>query len=80
MTFARVLLISGLVAAAGLSPALAKTTKALRQQAQSTCLNDATRLCEESIGDEAATTACMKEHKSELSPACLKVFEAAFGK
>ena len=39
-------------------------------QEQQACMNDAFRVCSSTIPDRARTTACMVQHKAELSAAC----------
>ncbi len=78
MITARVLTAGALVLVLA-SSCLAKskpTPQALRQQAQRVCVNDATQFCNDVITDEAATMACLTDHKDELSPPCLKLFNA----
>lgn len=40
---------------------------------QQACMNDAFRVCSATIPDRARTTACMVQHKAELSAACQMV-------
>jgi hypothetical protein len=40
------------------------------QEDQQACMNDAFRVCSATIPDRARTTACMVQHKAELSSAC----------
>ena len=64
----KVLLATALVLC-GLSAANAYTAE--EQQA---CTNDAFRLCSSAIPDVDRVTACMVQHKAELSPACRTQF------
>jgi hypothetical protein len=51
------------------------STAAFAQTAeeQQACMNDAFRVCSATIPDRARTTACMIQHKSQLSAACQMV-------
>jgi hypothetical protein len=51
------------------------STAAIAQTAeeQQACIDDAFRVCSATIPDRARTTACMWQHKSELSSACQMV-------
>lgn len=46
-----------------------------RQQAVQACTGDALRFCPQSVLDEEAVAACMKVHRSQLSPGCRSVFD-----
>ena len=48
----------------------------LRQQAETLCAGDATRLCGDTMGDDAKTAECMKMNQAQLSPACRKASKA----
>lgn len=52
------------------------TTDTVRQRAEQACYDDATRLCNDAIPDEAKITACMARNRSKLSPGCRKIFDA----
>lgn len=60
--------------------ALAAPTAALAQQHQGSaedqmaCTPDVYRLCAGNIPDEDAITACLRQHKPQLSPGCKAVF------
>lgn len=43
------------------------------------CAPDAVKLCENTIPDVPKTTACMKAHYAQLSPACKTAFDDAIG-
>ena len=47
-----------------------------RAQAEHLCYNDVQKLCNPEIPDEVKIAACMKVHRTELSPGCRKVFDA----
>ena len=47
----------------------------LRAEAEHACYTDAKTLCPDAIPDEAKVTACMTVKRSQLSPACGKVFD-----
>ena len=47
-----------------------------RQEAEHLCYGDVQRLCNADIPDEVKIEACMKIHRSELSPGCRRVFDA----
>jgi hypothetical protein len=53
------------------------STAAIAQTAeeQQACMNDAFRVCSATIPDRARTTACMVQHKSQLSTACQVVMD-----
>ena len=68
-----------LVVVAGLASTTARadiTTDTVRQRAQQACYDDVTKLCNDDIPDEAKITACMERNKTQLSPGCLKIFNA----
>ncbi len=65
---------------AGVATAATVKQEQIRQQAQQVCMEDAMKLCSEVIADDAKTTACVRSHKAQLSPPCLKVYNQAFGK
>ena len=68
-----------LVFGAMLAPTMASaeiTTDTVRQRAQQACYDDVTKLCNADIPDEAKITACMERNKTQLSPGCLKIFNA----
>ncbi len=52
------------------------TTDTVRQRAEQACYDDATKLCNDAIPDEAKITACMKVNRSRLSAGCRKIFDA----
>ena len=75
MLSSRTLLILAVVC--GLSPsawAASKITEQDKQQAA--CANDVQKLCADTIPDAVRTQACMKAHRSEVSPGCAKMFNA----
>lgn len=43
------------------------------------CRSDAIKFCKSDIGNPQAMFACLKQHKAELSQACLQVVEAHGG-
>jgi hypothetical protein len=51
------------------------STAAIAQsnEEQQACMNDAFRVCSATIPDRTRTTACMVQHKAELSAACQMV-------
>jgi hypothetical protein len=49
---------------------LSTAAVAQSSQEQQACMNDAFRVCSATIPDRNRTTACMVQHKSELSAAC----------
>lgn len=65
-----------LVVASG-STALAQTK--LTAQEQAACRPDAMKLCSSHIGKPAQMSACLRDHKADLSDACRKVVEAHGG-
>ena len=48
---------------------------AMRAEAEHACYGDAQSLCPDAIPDEAKVTACMKAKRTQLSPACRKIFD-----
>ena len=48
---------------------------AMRAEAEHACYGDAQSLCPDAIPDEAKVTACMKVKRTQLSPACRKIFD-----
>ncbi len=67
MFFARMLIVSAAVFAAG--AALAQD----RAQAESACGRDASRLCKKVINDgDMAILGCLKENRARLRPVCVK--------
>lgn len=60
------------------TPVLAKMRSdkaAMRAEAEHACYGDAQALCPDAIPDEAKVTACMKGKRTQLSPACRKIFD-----
>jgi hypothetical protein len=67
MFFARILIVSATVFAAG--GALAQD----RAQSESACGRDASRVCKKVINDgDMAILGCLKENRAKLRPACVK--------
>jgi hypothetical protein len=62
--------------AAGLMLGMISTAHAYTAEQQELCTPDAFRLCSSEIPDVDRVTACMMQHKSELSPGCKSVFAA----
>ena len=52
-------------------PAFAQGTPEQREA----CAPDAIRLCQDTIPDVGRTTACMRAHRADLSPACKVAFD-----
>lgn len=48
-----------------------------REQQQDMCQDDAFRLCNDVIPDEARIAACLKARRAELSPKCRKLFTSS---
>jgi hypothetical protein len=64
--------------AAALSlPLLPQAAHAFTSEQQQYCTSDALRLCGSEIPNVDRITACMIRNKSQLSPACLRVFGPA---
>lgn len=67
MFFARVLIVSAAVLAAG--QAMAQD----RAQGESACGRDASRVCKKVINDgDMAILGCLKENRARLRPVCIK--------
>jgi hypothetical protein len=62
--------------AAGLMLGMISTAHAYTAEQQELCTPDAFRLCSSEIPDVDRVTACMVQHKAELSPGCKSVFAA----
>ena len=60
--------------AAGLMLGMISTAHAYTAEQQELCTPDAFRLCSSAIPDVDRVTACMVQHKAELSPGCKSVF------
>jgi hypothetical protein len=60
--------------AAGLMIGMISTAHAYTAEQQELCTPDAFRLCSSEIPDVDRVTACMVQHKAELSPGCKSVF------
>ncbi len=77
------MLVSRLIFCAALAlvpvaPAVAKMTKEkdrVRAQAEHDCYNDAQRLGADAVPDEDKITACFAVKRTQLSPACRKVYD-----
>ena len=72
------IVLSGVVVLVTASPLLAKMRSErdrLRAEAEHACYTDAKTLCPDAIPDEAKVTACMTIKRTQLSPACRKVFD-----
>ena len=66
-----------LLAGAGVAQARMMSDKErMRAQAEHLCYNDVQKLCNADIPDETKIAACMKVHRTQLSPGCRKVFDA----
>jgi len=63
--------------AAGLMLGIISTAHAYTAEQQQLCTEDAFRLCSSAIPDVDRVTACMVQHKADLSPACKSVFGPA---
>jgi hypothetical protein len=55
--------------------ALSTGAQAYTAEAQQMCTNDAFRLCSSEIPNIPRITACMVQHKSELSPGCRAIMD-----
>ncbi len=69
-------LLLSVAAVDGASARMISDKERMRQQAEHLCYNDVQRLCAAAIPDEARIQACMAARRSQLSPACRKVFDA----
>jgi len=72
----RAVWVMGAVVSASILPASAWAYTAEQQQA---CMGDAFRLCSSEIPSIDRITACMAQHRSQLSPACRAQFTSAPG-
>ena len=72
----RAVWVMGAVVSASILPACAWAYTAEQQQA---CMGDAFRLCSSEIPSIDRITACMAQHRSQLSPACRAQFTSAPG-
>ena len=77
MTFKRAALCALLVLAipGAASARLRSERERLRAEAEHACYGDAQRLCPDAMPNEGRVEACMKERRTQLSPACRKVFD-----
>lgn len=75
-TTPRLLPALAVLAAACAMPGAASAFTDAQQQA---CAPDALKLCSDTIPDIPKTTACMRAHLPQLSPACRTAFNAATG-
>ena len=66
-----------LIATAFALGALGTSAQAYSQEQEQMCTGDAMRLCSSEIPDVDRVTACMVQHKSELSAGCKAVFGPA---
>lgn len=67
--------ISFAIAFASSALILPNAAQAYTAEAQQMCTNDAFRLCSSEIPNIPRITACMIQHKSELSPGCRAVMD-----
>ncbi len=67
---------ASVLGAGGLSAASQQDKTRLRHLAEQVCYDDAMRLCPEFAPDEERVAVCMSGKKAQLSPSCLKVFDA----
>jgi hypothetical protein len=67
--------ISFAIAIAASTFALPTSGHAYTAEAQQMCTSDAFRLCSSEIPNISRITACMVQHKSELSPGCRAVMD-----
>ena len=72
----RAVWVMGAVVSASILPACAWAYTAEQQQA---CTSDAFRLCSSEIPSIERITACMAQHRAQLSPACRAQFTSASG-
>ncbi|MEW6339883.1 MAG: hypothetical protein RXR20_20430 [Paraburkholderia sp.] len=55
--------------------AVSETSADTRDEQEKACRSDAMHFCSEDIPNKDKITACMKQHISELSPACRAMFK-----
>jgi hypothetical protein len=67
--------IGFVVAFAASTLTLSNGAQAYTAEAQQMCTNDAFRLCSSEIPNIPRITACMVQHKSELSPGCRAIMD-----
>ena len=70
----RSMAVTAILALAGATAAYAQT-----QEEKAACRSDALKYCSADVGKPEKMLACLAQHKSELSQACLKVVEAHGG-
>ncbi len=71
---------AGLVLAVALTASLISTQSfAFSAEARAACYSDAFRLCSSTIPNISATTACMLQHKAQLSPGCRAIVDKELG-
>ncbi|MBU6455048.1 MAG: hypothetical protein KGS72_24975 [Cyanobacteria bacterium REEB67] len=68
--------LAALVLTATTSPSFALTSKDGSDEARRACTPDVFRLCGAFIPDVNKITACLKDNKKNLSPACKAVFSS----
>ena len=75
----RITLATALTILTLLTPTLASaeiTTDTVRQKAEQACYDDVNKLCGDAIPDEDKIKACMKAHRTQLSPKCRTIFDS----
>lgn len=72
----RSMLAASCVALLAFDVALGGAHAATRDQQEKACRGDAMKFCSAEIPNKDKITACMKQHRSELSPGCQAMFKA----
>jgi hypothetical protein len=77
MLFARVLIVTMAVFAAGTALAQDRVKGADRAKGEDACGRDASRVCKKVINDgDMAVLNCLKENRERLRPVCVKLLQA----
>jgi hypothetical protein len=81
MTMTRAALCAALMMSAAAPAVAAPMTpqEQVRAQAEHDCYDDVQKLCSDVTDDEGKVKSCMKAHHAQLSPACVKDFDAGMG-
>lgn len=68
------------IALLGFASTAAVAQKYTRQQQEAACSDDAFRLCQDAVPDEAKVVACMTKNRTKLSTYCKLVFDGSMAR
>ena len=78
MTFLKAICTAGLLlSAAAPAHAIQSTGPSPDDKLQAACYPDVDKFCKDAVPDVDKVTACMKQHKDEISPKCREAYKAS---